>query len=63
MKFLLYHYKLLEFVLNKISEGNSAQLMSIIVLLKCMNKFGFGAFFDYCAITGDTDQSKLCLQF
>ncbi|MEC5377529.1 DNA repair protein RecO [Staphylococcus hominis] len=55
----LYHYKLLEFVLNKISEGNSAQLMSIIVLLKCMNKFGFGAFFDYCAITGDTDQSKL----
>ena len=40
----LYHYKLLEFVLNKISEGNSAQLMSIIVLLKCMNKFGFGAF-------------------
>ena len=29
-----FHYKLLHFVLEKISSGNSAQLMSIIVMLK-----------------------------
>lgn len=39
-----FHYKLLHFVLEKISNGDSAQLMSIIVLLKCMNRFGFTAF-------------------
>lgn len=54
-----YHYQLLHFVLEKIAEGDSAQLMSIIVLLKCMSRFGFTAFFDHSAISGDTDQSQL----
>ncbi|MCE5089802.1 DNA repair protein RecO [Staphylococcus devriesei] len=53
------HYQLLHFSLENISKGDSAQLMSIIVLLKCMNRFGFTAFFDHCAISGDEDQSKL----
>ena len=38
-----FNFDLLQFVLNKISSGQSAQLMSIIVLLKCMNKYGFSA--------------------
>ena len=54
-----YNYDLLNFVLTKISSGQSAQLMSIIVLLKCMNKFGFSALFNKCVISGNTDQSKL----
>lgn len=54
-----YHYQLLNFVLSKITSGDSAQLMSIIVLLKCMNRFGFTAFFNRSAISGVTDQSKL----
>ena len=33
-----YNYDLLYFVLTKITEGTSAQLMSIVVLLKCMSK-------------------------
>lgn len=53
------NYELLQFVLNKVSEGTSAQLMSIIVLLKCMSSFGFTASFNYCIVSGDTDQSKL----
>ncbi|HCG75835.1 DNA repair protein RecO [Staphylococcus caprae] len=54
-----YNYELLHFVLTKISEGTSAQLMSIVVLLKCMAKFGFTASFNRCVITGNDDQSKL----
>lgn len=54
-----FHYKLLHFVLEKISNGDSAQLMSIIVLLKCMNRFGFTAFFNHSAISNSYDQSKL----
>lgn len=54
-----YNYDLLQFVLSKINEGTPAQLMSVIVLLKNMSKFGFTASFDYCAITGIQDQSKL----
>lgn len=54
-----FHYKLLHFVLEKISSGNSAQLMSIIVMLKCMNRFGFTAFFNHSAISGSYDQSQL----
>ena len=33
--------------------------MSIVVLLKCMSKFGFTASFNHCVITGNEDQSKL----
>ena len=54
-----YNYELLHFVLTKISQGTKAQLMSIIVLLKCMSKFGFTASFDHCVITKSKDQSKL----
>lgn len=54
-----YNYDLLYFVLTKIAEGTSAQLMSIVVLLKCMSKFGFTASFNQCVITGNEDQSKL----
>lgn len=54
-----YNYELLQFVLSKIVEGASAQLMSIIVLLKCMNRFGFTANFNYCVVSGEDDQSKL----
>ncbi|MCT2013473.1 DNA repair protein RecO [Staphylococcus capitis] len=54
-----YNYDLLYFVLSKIAEGTSAQLMSIVVLLKCMSKFGFTASFNQCVITGNEDQSKL----
>lgn len=55
----LHHYELLELIPNKISEGNSAQPMSIIVLLKCTSKFGSDTLFNCCAIASDTDQSKL----
>ena len=54
-----FNFDLLQFVLNKISSGQSAQLMSIIVLLKCMNKYGFSASFNICAVSGNTDQSQL----
>ena len=54
-----YNYELLHFVLTKISEGTSAQLMSIVVLSTCMAKFGFTASFNRCVITGNDDQSKL----
>ena len=55
-----FHYKLLHFVLEKkISNGDSAQLMSIIVLLKCMNRFGFYSIFNHSAISNSYDQSKL----
>ena len=52
-------YELLHFVLDKIRQGISAQLMSVVVLLKCMTKFGFNAVFDRCVITQSEDQSKL----
>ncbi|MDW4232156.1 DNA repair protein RecO [Staphylococcus saprophyticus] len=52
-------YELLYFVLDKIRQGISAQLMSVVVLLKCMTKFGFNAVFDRCVITQSEDQSKL----
>lgn len=54
-----YSYDLLHFVLEKIKAGVSAQLMSVIVLLKYMRKFGFNAIFDRCVVTNDPDQSKL----
>jgi len=54
-----YSYELLHFVLDKIKNGISAQLMSVVVLLKCMTRFGFNAIFDKCVITDDNDQSKL----
>ena len=50
---------LLHFVLDKIRQGISAQLMSVVVLLKCMTKFGFNAVFDRCVITQSEEQSKL----
>ena len=53
------YYDLLLFVMTKIAEGTSAQLMSIIVLLKCMPAYGIHARFNHCVRTGDTDQSKL----
>ncbi|MCY1039471.1 DNA repair protein RecO [Staphylococcus nepalensis] len=54
-----FSYKLLHFVLDKIKDGVSAQLMSVVVLIKCMTTFGFNAVFNQCVITGDRDQSKL----
>lgn len=54
-----YSYDLLYFVLDKIKNGVSAQLMSVVVLLKCMNRFGFNATFDKCVVTGNDDQSQL----
>lgn len=53
------NYELLHFVLSKINEGVSAQLMSVIVLLKNMTHFGFNAIFDRCVVTDSKDQSKL----
>ena len=42
-----YNYDLLYFVLTKITEGTSAQLMSIVVLLKCISKLvGYSFKFD-----------------
>ncbi len=35
-----YNYQLLQFVLEKIESGTSAQLMSVVVMLKCMKRFG-----------------------
>ncbi|MCU5746385.1 DNA repair protein RecO [Staphylococcus sp. SQ8-PEA] len=55
-----YSYQLLSFALEKMSEGISAQLMSVIVLLKCMPAFGFNASFNQCAVSGQTEQSALC---
>lgn len=52
-------YEMLHFVLDKIKQGISAQLMSVVVLLKCMTRFGFNAVFDRCVITQSDDQSKL----
>lgn len=54
-----FNFKLLEFCLNRIKEKDSAQLMSIIVLLKKMPSFGFSIDFDKCSISGENDQSKL----
>lgn len=54
-----YSYDLLHFVFEKIKEGISAQLMSVVVLLKCMTRFGFNATFDKCVVTQNHDQSKL----
>ncbi|WP_214336077.1 DNA repair protein RecO [Staphylococcus arlettae] len=54
-----FNYQLLSFVLQKVSNGVSAQLMSVIVLLKNMAKFGFSAIFDHCVLTKNTDQSTL----
>ncbi len=54
-----YNYQLLQFVLSKIDEGTSAQLMSVIVMLKCMNRFGFTASFDHCVVSGNLTQADL----
>ena len=54
-----YYYELLHFVLTKITAGTSAQLMSIITMLKCMHKYGFSANFNHCVITGSTNPSNL----
>ncbi|KRG10290.1 DNA repair protein RecO [Staphylococcus sp. NAM3COL9] len=54
-----YSYDLLHFVLSKIKDGVSAQLMSVVVLLKCMTTFGFNAIFDKCVVTDNNDQSIL----
>lgn len=54
-----YNYQLLQFVLAKIDEGTSAQLMSVIVMLKCMNRFGFTASFDHCVVSGNLEQADL----
>ncbi|WP_251520561.1 MULTISPECIES: DNA repair protein RecO [Staphylococcus] len=54
-----FSYDLLHFILEKIKSGVSAQLMSVVVLLKCMSRFGFSAIFDHCVVTGNTDQSQL----
>src|SRR5699024_4952962 len=54
-----FSYELLHFVLDKIKSGVSAQLMSVIVLIKSMSKFGFSAIFNHCIVTGDDDQAKL----
>lgn len=54
-----FNFDLLEFCLNRINKKDSAQLMSVIVLLKKMPAFGFSINFDKCSISGETDQSKL----
>lgn len=54
-----YSYKLLSFALEKMREGVSAQLMSVVILLKCMPRFGFNAIFDHCVVTGSTTQADL----
>ncbi|MGN4156701.1 DNA repair protein RecO [Staphylococcus auricularis] len=55
-----YCYDLVSFALDKINQGTSAQLMSVVILLKCMTRFGFNAQFNHCSVTGSTDQSQLC---
>ena len=57
MKGTPYNYQLLQFVLEKIESGTSAQLMSVVVMLKCMKRFGFTASFNRCA--GNDTQADL----
>ncbi|HCY3066896.1 TPA: DNA repair protein RecO [Staphylococcus aureus] len=54
-----YNYQLLQFVLEKIESGTSAQLMSVVVMLKCMKRFGFTASFNRCAVRGNDTQADL----
>lgn len=54
-----YNYQLLQFVLEKIESGTSAQLMSVVVMLKCMKRFGFTASFNRCAVNGNDTQADL----
>ncbi|AYU55355.1 DNA repair protein RecO [Staphylococcus debuckii] len=54
-----FNFQLLAFCLERINKKDSAQLMSIIVLLKKMNDFGFTIDFGKCAVSADNDQSKL----
>ncbi|HDA3811813.1 TPA: DNA repair protein RecO, partial [Staphylococcus aureus] len=54
-----YNYQLLQFVLEKIESGTSAQLMSVVVMLKCMKRFGFTASFNRCAVSGNDTQADL----
>lgn len=54
-----YNYQLLQFVLEKIESGTSAQLMSVVVMLKCMKRFGFTASFNRCAVGGNDTQADL----
>lgn len=58
--FSKFNFQLLEFCLNRIENGDSAQLMSIIVLLKKMPEFGFSIIFNRDVINGNNDQSILC---
>lgn len=54
-----YNYQLLQFVLEKIESGTSAQLMSVVVMLKCMKRFGFTSSFNRCAVSGNDTQADL----
>lgn len=55
-----FNYQLLHFCLNRVEKGYSAQLMSVIVLLKKMPDFGFTIAFNQDIISGDTNQANLC---
>ncbi|MBI5975746.1 DNA repair protein RecO [Staphylococcus canis] len=52
-------YDLLVFSIKRIQEGISAQLISNIVLLKCMKYFGFQVNLNQCAITHNQNPAHL----
>ena len=54
-----FHYKLLHFVLEKISNGVIQLIMSIIVLFKMYESFWVYSIFNHSAISNSYDQSKL----
>ncbi|WP_105992674.1 DNA repair protein RecO [Staphylococcus simulans] len=55
-----FNFQLLDFCLDRIAQGYSSQLMSVIVLLKKMPEFGFTIPFNQDVLSGNTDQSVLC---
>lgn len=50
-------YQLMTFALERIHKGASAQLISNIVLLKCIRYFGFDIQLNRCAVSHDTNPS------
>lgn len=54
-----FNFQLLDFCLDRIAQGYSSQLMSVIVLLKKMPEFGFTIAFNQDVLNGNTDQSVL----
>lgn len=61
MKGTLHHITInyYNLFLKKIESGTSAQLMSVVVMLKCMKRFGFTASFNRCAVSGNDTQADL----